>query len=600
MTKTNKTIHFIAVLGFSIFILITLGPLQPSRQVWGGDVHDVYQHLNVRAWQADQAKTARFFPTYTKHMCFPEGGAIFPANAVGGTLTVPLVWAVGLPAAYNLQIFFSLLFACWAMFWLVHRIAKDPWSAFLAGISFGLSPFLIAQVQNGITESLQAGWLALFLGSLIALYQDGENPTTYRKTILYAAVVALVWWVASVSFWYYGLYAGVLFGLITIYFSFSARRRAVWIRSAVTVVVFLILIFPAVHLFIEVANDPSLLSKGLSTKVIELVNCADPAYLWKARPPDAESHLHLGFIGYLIPLLVLFALWWSTRKKQVAWWSLAALLFCLLSIGPILFFHHQPVTMLGATISLPYGWLVRAAPLLDSMSYPYRFFIMVHLCLAVAVGLGLAGYANSKRYKPYIFIGLSILLWAETVFLSGVPFLMPKQDIEPRGPLHALNYDQQPGAVLDLPLEYSWPAIQRYAVNQIFHRRPIPYNVIQTVDKRFSRALVEGNLTLHLLYEAGNPDAFEKPFLPYLRPLAKELLNCIAEDGPCDAFLRQVAQNDVIRLNKLGIRFILLHKDLTPNDSPLPRICRRLLGQPIESNERMELFLTKISPGKKL
>jgi len=104
---------------FTGLVLLCAGPVHPTTEVWGGDTSDVYNHLNLRSWQADQAAQGRLFPVNNRTLHYPDGGSIFLADALGGRLAIPLVWLGGPVLAYYLLVLGAMVFGCWASapFW---------------------------------------------------------------------------------------------------------------------------------------------------------------------------------------------------------------------------------------------------------------------------------------------------------------------------------------------------------------------------------------------------------------------------------------------------------------------------------------------------
>ena len=247
-----RTAHLIALGVYLALALLMLGPLDPSAEVWGDDNTDVVNHLSVRAWQASGAAGPSPLPGATRHLLYPDGGRLWVADLVGGTLVRPVGLLLGPVPAYNLLVLGNLVFACWAMFWLVRRRTSDLWAALVAGALYGLCPLSLGHVNNGVTELLQTGWLPLFVGALWALLDDAERPVSLRRTALLVLAAGALWWLSAISSqWYYGMYASLLVALAVLAAAAHRRRVALWARAAAVAGVFALLVAPVALLFVS-------------------------------------------------------------------------------------------------------------------------------------------------------------------------------------------------------------------------------------------------------------------------------------------------------------------------------------------------------------
>ena len=589
-------IHLAALAVFTLLVFFSLGPIHPGQQVWGGGTNDVVNYLGNLVWQAREAAGGTPVSRHSSMLLFPDGGAIWPPDLLGGTAIIPVVWLAGPLPAYNLLVLANLVFACWAMFWLVRRLtAGDTWVALLCGAIYGLAPVTLGHVNNGIMEQLAAGWLPLFVGTLHRLMADAQTPSGRRTTALLVLAVALTWWAASVSsHWYHGVYASLMFGLLLVGHSVACWRAsgkiplALWGRGAAAMGLFAVLVVPVALWFLTPYQSDSSLMRAMNAPTLHTpgVN-ADAAYLFAPRPPilaGEESFLHLAYLGFVVPLLALVGLARAGRRRAVAAWLALALLWTTLALGPRLVFGGQFVEAGSGPVSLPYSWLARVAPLFGSMDFPYRCFLVVHLCLAVAVGLSLGGlWRDRQRWRGPALLGLAALVLLETSLWSGAPLPAPHRTIEAAGPMARLATGDGT-AVLDLPLRLRPSDSRRFAINQLFHQRPIPYTSFITSRTPFSTTLARESLVINLLYLASQPHPYP-PQVPLhwqvfhgemrQKDRAKRAQACLTTRS-CDPELRQELQRDLAQLATRGFAHVVLHTDLLQAGSPLPGICAAL------------------------
>jgi hypothetical protein len=147
------------------------------------------------------------------------------------------------------------------------------------------------------------------------------------------------------------------------------------------------------------------------------------------------------------------------RRSAIVFYSAAAVVFALLSCGPVL--RTGDVVILEP---MPY-WYLMALPGFDSVRVPTRFWMLGVLCLAVAAGIGFGRYGPKRaglRRAAFVVACAGILLdgWTRGIGMPEAPAQWPR--VEPRG---------RTEAVLELPLGPSWDAAATFRAMR--HRRPV-------------------------------------------------------------------------------------------------------------------------------
>jgi hypothetical protein len=604
-TIRGQAIHVVALAVYAVVILATLGWIHPGRELWGANTSDVFNHLHLLHWQAAETLQGRLYPTYDALLHHPDGGVLFLADLVGQPLALPLVWLAGPVVAANALIFGNLLFACWAMFWLVRRSTGDPWAAMVAGLAFGLSPINLGHVNNGVWELLQCGWLPLFAGCVLALFGVLREPVEgrrWRNAACWAVAAAAAWIAAALgSHWYYGMYGGFLLVGLVIAHAFGPGRLRKGLWSLGIVAGFLAVVLPVIRSFLSFTHSPLALTRGLAPGSWTAEKATDLAYVFAARPTMFEMEfIHLTYLGFVLPI-ALVALCVVVRKRWalVAWIG-GGVFFLLLSLGPIIVLSKEAVELGPVAYLLPHHWLSAIVPRFESMEFPYRLFVLVHLCFAAALGLGLARarWAGRERWFRGVVLGIGALLWLETLLFSGAPVPMFTQSIAPAGPVAALSGET--GAVFDLPISADIRARNRYVVNQLFHGRPILHSNFPTSELYFTGSLSRDSLATHaLMVGCMRPCGYRtnswEPRGEQLAPLeievrAARLRECLLTGGPCDDALLDELQWDLERMRAAGIVWIVLHRDLLAPESPLPQLCHALFGEPSMRSDDVDVY----------
>lgn len=588
--------HLLAIGLYSVVTLGLLGPVHPTEEVWGGNVSDVFNHLHIVHWQGRAAASGQLLPTHDPLLHFPDGGTVFVADPIGQTLIAPLVWLAGPVFAANALVFLSLVFACWAMFWLVGRLTGDPLAAFFAGLVFGSSPITLGHAHNGIWELLQTGWLPLFVGCLLTLFglakngDEGEGRPRWTRLAAWQLATAGTWCAASLaSHWYYGMYLGFLFGLLVLVHGARRGRWRVWVHAGVVAAVTTAGTLPVALSFVRSTRSELTLTRGLEAGLWGAFKVADPAFFFRSRPPEIETFLHLTYPCVVVLAVAAAGLVLGTNRRAIAGWLAAAAFFAALAAGPTPVWNDEVVGAGALGWLLPHRWFSGTVPVFDSMEFPYRFFVMVHLCLAIAVGWGLAAVPWAGWRRRSLLAGLTVLYVAELAVNSGAPVPMDRQVILPVGPAEQLGREPGEFAVFDLPIRLEARVRHQYVVNQLFHRRPVLYSNFATAPFPFTATLARRSVVTNLFRLADEPrSAPESPWSGTLAPFepgrvqdqAWELHGCLLGDETCEAATVEELRADLQRMRDQGLTHFAVHGDLLHPRSHLPELCRSLFGPP--------------------
>ena len=580
--------HFLAALAYLLLLLILLGPVRPFTEAWGENTADFADHLSLLWWRAQEASEGNLFPIFTHELSTPDGGFVFPPDPIGATVTIPLVWLLGSIAAYNFLIVADIVFACWAMFWLVRRRTGDSSAAFLAGAFFGMNPMLLGNIHSGVTEILQAGWLPLFVGLLLETLDASAEGFHKRKRFASIAGVSIVWWLVAMGQWYYCMYSCLAFAIISLVFLIQNPKLRVLSSIGMIMLFYFILILPVALIFnYAFSSDDSLFYLGaFPIKNLDCLTCfvADPADFFSSNYSCPGSrYLHFVYIGYTALFLLTVSL--MKRLRDTVGWVLLSLFFLILALGPILYFDSKPVTLDNNMIFLPYYWFYKIIPFFDKMRLPYRFIIMFYLFAALAIGVGWSNF-RWKRWPAVLFSGLVLM---ETVFLSGAPWPMTRHTIEVPVEIRDLALNEDDFCVFELPIRSPYPTRKNFIVNMIFHKHRIPYSL---KGGHFGKSLEENLVFRALLLAEGTPGGKISPELQsFLK--AGALVECLLSDRGCNPMMRRILDRSLKDLIEWNITCFILHKSEIADDSDLQRFCRALFGPPTLENDRLDIYFLK-------
>jgi hypothetical protein len=533
--------------GLAVVIMAPTLP-DPTSLAIGHPRADTWNHLWGYAW-VGRGVLAGELPHHTSLLAWPAGGALWFIDTFGAVLTAPLVAFAGPVAAYNAYCLFSLALAgvaTWALAW---RETRSVPAALAAGLVFESAPHLLAQLHNGISESLAVGWMVLaVLATRVALNRPGPGPGLL-------AGVALA--VSTVANWYYGVFALLAFGGFWVG-AVVARRgsfRDLALTAATAAAGLLTLAGPVLFLFSRTMSAPD----ALVTR--------DPDFVWMTlvhhnmtdlvtffRPgryysPDLralwdEDLIVVVYLGWAVLLPAVAVLGTGQRRRASPWLGLA-LGFFLLTLGPFLYVGGRYLEVGDGWIPLPFLALYKGVPMFSRVSHAYRFTLGVALGLALAAAwlIGAVEQRRGVRWALALALGLGGARIAESFWASPAVFPLPVTDTTLPGIYAALGPDDG-GALLDLPVSLQVLDRGRFTAYQIAHGRPIPY----------------------ALNDPSPPFLYRNRFTRYLLELERSRVALLPPDGP--AFEVLLGREEA-RL--AGLRWIVVHTAEYP-PTQLPKI----------------------------
>jgi hypothetical protein len=110
-----------------------------------GDGGDTFQNVWWLAWMA-HALTHGINPFFTTYMDYPAGVNLLwnTSDPLMGTLLTPLTLALGPVFAFNVLMTLGVALSAWTAHLLCKRIVGHPLAAWLGGLVYGFSPFMVA------------------------------------------------------------------------------------------------------------------------------------------------------------------------------------------------------------------------------------------------------------------------------------------------------------------------------------------------------------------------------------------------------------------------------------------------------------------------
>lgn len=539
----------LGVLGAAFLAVLATWPLvlDPAGAPVGHPGNDVWNHLWGYAWVKDELLAGRL-PLRTDLISWPFSRKLFFIDTFGAVVTLPFQLLGGVVLAYNATVLLATWTAGLAAWLLARHVVGElagrgtstDVAALVAAAAYAVSPHLLAQAHNGITETMLAAGLPLATLTVLRLL---ERPTTTRALVAATAMAGCV-----IANWYYGLFAILGAGLMLASAAFTRRERVDWaslpralgVAGLVTAgAVAPVLLGFASTLDGEdavVQRDPDFVWRSLIThNMTDVVSGFHPG---KFYSPDLKALHHedlliVTYLGWVLLAAAAFGAWSIRRPRDRGPWIAWVAMFYVLMLGPYLYVDGDYLTVADRRIPLPFLALFDAIPVFQRISHPFRFVMPVQL------GLGVLAAAGLVRAPRWLQAGVVGALLVETLRLSPAPWPLVRSRGEVPAYVAVLHDDPAPGGVIDLPV--SLPNLERavYLYWQTQHGRPSPYLLNEPLPPVLARSHLVQTL---LVAESGRLDS--------LPPVLPELDHVAAGRA----------------LAALGARYIVLHAPLYPPD----------------------------------
>ena len=403
---------------------------------------------------------ANIFHPHTGTLAYSE------LNLVAGVLGLPgFVVGGNAIAATNVAILAGLLLTFVLTWALARRLTDSHGGALVAAAAFTFCPYVQAHTPH--IQLLMTFGVPLVL---LAFHAYRDQPGVGRAVSLGTALA-----VAGLACAYYGIFAGLGLGVLSLCLARASARY--WGGLVAALVVTVCLVAPIFLPYLAARR-----AVGATTSV-----SADEARSWSATFAtyrSSPSNLHEAMTGVLTPapeslfpgflvlgLAVAGAVHLYRRgtpmERRVAWAYAAMLLFALwASFGP------------AAGL---YTVLMQIVPAIGLLRAPSRLGLLVMVALAVFAAFGVRALSRRRAWMPAVLVPLVALEFASLPW-SVVP-------VDPRVPEAWRILAEAPrGAVVEFPFRYrkeQFPDHARAMFNSTYHWQPMVNGYSDVIPKDF-------------------------------------------------------------------------------------------------------------------
>lgn len=274
--------------------------------------------------------------------------------------------------------------------WVAWRLTRNPWAAAASVVVGAGSIYAIYEAGVGRTE--QGFWapLAIWLGGLLWLREDGGR----RAWILSGLGLGL----AGSCYWFHAWFAIPITLILALAWR-DLRVLGVLGVSLIVVLPSLALVAPA---FWEQGNDYALMMERLDSEGQKMAGSLEvPAAFLMGKTADPARK---------VPVLLLPVLVFAATRPRLRVPALVGLGAIVMSLGPILVEDlGRPWIVGDARLRLPAGFL-DWAPGHERFWWPYRWLAVALPAFAICLG-GLVSRAG--RFAPLAVLGVVLLTVVE-------------------------------------------------------------------------------------------------------------------------------------------------------------------------------------------
>lgn len=460
----NHAIAFLVFLALAAVFLLP-GSVAPSSALLGypGDNFQNAWFL----WYFARAVAHGQNPFYTHLLFYPTRVTLAwsTSDPIAGLMALPLSLMAGPVVAYNLSLVLQLALAAFFGRLLCLRIARNEAAAFIGGIVFGFSSFLLAQ-SLGHLSLVTAFAIPLFVLVLDGIWK-AENPSwkfgiPLGLALLLAALAHYNYVVVCIAFAFFWV-------VVDVARDFSGGMRLiarVWKPLATGAATFVVGFSPFLWMMLR---NPAGIPLSRTANHVELFSADVLGFLipsWNhilfgrfaqhTLDPRVFMAGYEGtvYAGIVVLALAVLGFWkggfWKGRKSREPWVVRAALLaviFYLLSLGPELRLLGHPLHIPGP------ARLLYVLPFAKFVSAPARFDVGVVLCLAILASLGVK-FILDRLARPS-WRHLAAVAIAALIVCDSLTIPFPRSSITDPGSRYAAgSVADPPGAVsqtCDLP-----------------------------------------------------------------------------------------------------------------------------------------------------
>lgn len=483
----------LVLVGFALTAVLTFPLIVGLDRLGRTNTDDGRWSLWVVSWVA-HALTTQPLAVYHANIFYPHSNALAfsEANLGAGAIGAPVWWLTRNPyTTHNVVIVISFIVSLAGAYYLVRYLTGSRHAAAVAGVLYAFCPFVFARTAH--IQLMLIGGLPF---CMLAFHRLVDRPMVGR-----AVTLGLLLWAQALSCAYYGIFAGLMVGLGTLWFAASRQlwtSRDYWIGIALAAFVCVGLTLPFFMPYIDVQRE-----QGFARTLDDARMYSADLGAWFASSAWAHRWW-LGWLGdfneVLFPGILTTALgvagFWIGARRSTQWRTADA--HAIAEPKPA---GHRDVVWFYATIVAITVWasfgpeaglytaFFHGVPLFSFLRAPARMGIMATLGLTVLAGIALTSLLGSRPRRTAIAAALAVVAALE---LTHAP-LSALREAEPVANAYRVLATLPAGPVAEFPYFYrrqDFPRHAYYMLNSAAHWFPLVNGYSDHIPRDFREQVV--------------------------------------------------------------------------------------------------------------
>ena len=339
--------------------------------------------------------------------------------------------SISIPFAYDLMFFFGFAISGIGMYVLAKYLIKNNYAAFFAGLVFSFSAAHVAQSYAHI-QWIAIGFVPLSLYFLLTMLNEG-NTHKARSSFWLGLSFVFANFIGGIE---EGIMIIIVILMVIVYYLAIKERRAFIIsKKFVKYSVFALIaafilgswgFIPILHIVANPSQASTVNQYTLSQSSLwsdnilaffvpsyynGLFNSGSANFLYGIYETDPTEQI--AFIGYIALILALYGLYKERKNRVAIAFTLAAIIFAWLAIGPYL--------KIGAAVTSIPGiyMLYHALPGFNVFREPGRFDMVAMMFVGLLAAYGTAHLFELKQLKSDKTKRIAVVAIFSFIFLTG-------------------------------------------------------------------------------------------------------------------------------------------------------------------------------------
>jgi hypothetical protein len=483
-SHTRWRAHLLAVVAYTLLALALTWPLAIHwcSHVPGNGVDDPPLTWNLW-WVPYATLELGTNPFDCDHLFYPLGInlALYTLTVLNAFLSIPLQAVLGLIAASNLLLLSSLVLSAYGAFLLAsYLLSREPspgrpqqlpgtarlratLPALGAGLVYGFAASKLTYASLGQWNIASSQWVPFYV---LYLLKTGENPRRWRFPLL-AGLFLLMQGYAELTYATFLVLFTAIWVLWQAIVRLKQRQFAQLGRLAVNLALMgavfaaglspmLAMMLPDLRATGDILVEGTGFAEAYSADLLGFLVPSSHHPVFGALPERFDFHYGVGqhvYAGYSLLILAVLGIIGGWHRRTVRFWTLAAAVFWLLTMGPTL-----QVNGVDTRLPLPFA-LVARLPFFEGNRYPSRYSVMLLLSLAMLVAFGLSRlfswHISSKENTGHLPSRLAAPLLLILLLFEHLSIPLPLSDMGVPDVYQTL-VQEMPGefTLLDLPVAW--------------------------------------------------------------------------------------------------------------------------------------------------